>query len=61
MCTYNPNLNFHTVFISVHYSSDTDDLETQEILEEQLTRQLTREYIDLLGMDREKVWLGIDR
>ncbi|KAJ8309385.1 LOW QUALITY PROTEIN: hypothetical protein KUTeg_014259 [Tegillarca granosa] len=29
--------------------SETDDLETQEILEEQLTRQLTREYIDLLG------------
>ncbi|XP_061183399.1 exportin-5-like [Saccostrea echinata] len=27
-----------------------DNMETQEILEDQLTRQLTREYIDLLGM-----------
>lgn len=29
-----------------------DNMEAQEILEDQLARQLTREYIDLLGKSR---------
>lgn len=33
-------------------------MEAQEILEDQLARQLTREYIDLLGKSKIRGWVS---
>jgi hypothetical protein len=39
----------YSVFVAVCRLDEDDNAESQEVLEDQLTRQLTREYLDLIS------------
>jgi len=39
----------------LYYSTEDDNQESQEVVQDHLTRQLTKEYLDLLGKESQDI------